>query len=151
MKYVKKYHPEEGYHKQGSRMIYHRPTSIIEDFNRSGGTNIFWHVRDNTNNIHGSISLLEENGHLEISNFYVSKPLRGNGVGKFLLKTMIDISRMRGYKNVYLTSRRKGGTETALHLFESFGFKEITDIDELNKIIRPEYQSPRTIAMVLIF
>lgn len=150
----------EGYAQQGSRMAYHRTHSLAETFKAvldNPITNALYFVFDESKGkIIGSISLLQnENGLLEISDFYLSKTLRREatdpkiGLGKYLFSQMLSIVSNLGQKEVFLTSRRKGGFEQAINLYKQFGFKEITEIDEVNRLVRPEYRSPRTIAMLL--
>ncbi|MFJ3959148.1 GNAT family N-acetyltransferase [Arthrobacter sp. NPDC090010] len=46
--------------------------------------------------------------------------MRGHGIGRLLLATMIDIAIDRGFRSLELTSRPS--RETALRLYESLGF-----------------------------
>lgn len=148
----------EGYGQQGSRMAFHRTKSIIETFkavlNDPHNNALFFAIDETTGDIMGSISVLQsENGLPEISDFYLSKNLRRDrtapkiGLAKYLFSQMLSFVNQLGHKEVFLTSRRKGGFEQALNLYSQFGFKEVND----DRIVRPEYRSPRTIAMLLTF
>ncbi len=151
---------DEGYGRQGSRMAFHRQKSINKTFlqvlNDPQRNALFFLMNTNTGDILGSISVLQaENGLPEISDFYLSKDLRRDstspkvGIGKYLFSQMLSFVSNLGYREVFLTSRRKGGFEQALNLYNQFGFKEVTKIDEISRLVRPEYQSARTIAMLL--
>ncbi|NGX57714.1 MAG: hypothetical protein K940chlam3_00608 [Chlamydiae bacterium] len=151
---------DEGYGHQGSRMAYYRPESLKRDFKKvlkDPEHNDFLLVTDEkSGEILGTISLLLcDNGLLELSNFYLAQELRREkdsdkiGLGKYLLSRMLCFSKEIGHNEVFLTSRRKGGFERALNLFTQFGFKEVTKPEEVNRLVRPEYQSSRTIPMVL--
>lgn len=150
----------EGYAHQGSRMAYHRPQSLAHDFKKvlcDSQHNAFMLVTDEkTGAILGSISLLQsDNGLPELSNFYLSEELRREsdsdkiGLGKYLLSNMLHFALVTGHHEVFLTSRRKGGFDRALNLFGQFSFKEVTQPAEINRLVRPEYQSQRTILMLL--
>jgi hypothetical protein len=150
----------EGYSQQGSRMAFHRAKSIAETFktvlNDPINNSILFVINERTKEIMGSISVLQsENGLPEISDFYLSKALRRDatspkiGIGKYLFAEMLSYVNKLGHKEVFLTSRRKGGFEQALNLYTQFGFKEVITKDEINRLVPPKYQSPRTIAMIL--
>ncbi len=151
---------DEGYGRQGSRMAFHRPKAIEADFKKvlnDPQNNDFLFVLDEkTGEIMGSISLIQcENGLPEISDFYLSKKLRREvkspkvGLAKYLFSRMLSFVNNLGLKEVFLTSRRKGGFEQALNLYAQFGFKEVTKAEDINLLVRPEYQSARTIPMLL--
>src|SRR5437870_1038092 len=60
----------------------------------------------------------------ELQRMFLKKEARGKGIGKKLLAMCIADARELGYKQVYLESFSK--METALHLYESFGFERIS-------------------------
>jgi|SRR6056297_1192264 len=53
--------------------------------------------------------------------FLLEKDLRGKGIGKKLMNTLIEFAKDKDYKNIYLWT--VGFLDTARHIYEKFGFE----------------------------
>jgi DNA-binding MarR family transcriptional regulator/GNAT superfamily N-acetyltransferase len=72
----------------------------------------------------GTIALLHLNNHdCEISKMTVAKDFRGRNIGKYLLSYAMDRARLNQYQNIILYANHR--LESALHIYEKFGFIEI--------------------------
>lgn len=59
--------------------------------------------------------------------FILEKEFRGQGLGKMLIKEWMDFYREKGYSGAYLYTT--SGLDPAVHLYESFGFRKISEKD----------------------
>ncbi|REG96069.1 GNAT family N-acetyltransferase [Flavobacterium aquicola] len=86
------------------------------------GGMIFYAQYDNK--IVGTVSLLKiDNATFELSKMAVSDGNQGLGIGKKLLEHCLNKAKAKGIQKLILYSNRK--LLPAIHLYESFGFKEI--------------------------
>lgn len=84
-------------------------------------TGEFYVVRNPEYKIVGSGALLQVNSDIcELKKFYLGPSVRGQGVGRDLLKFLISRARTAGYKTVVLQTRRE--MASAIKLYEEFGF-----------------------------
>ena len=63
----------------------------------------------------------------EMQKLYLSEPLRGKGTGREMVIFIIGRARDMGYKKMYLETHSR--LESAIHLYEKCGFKEIEKPD----------------------
>ena len=61
-----------------------------------------------------------ENDTCELVKMYLSKPIRGIGLGKTLLQKCIDEAKLQGYKKIYLETMAE--LKLAIPMYEKFGF-----------------------------
>lgn len=59
--------------------------------------------------------------------FILEKEFRGNGLGRILMKEWMDYYLEKGYSGAYLYTT--SGLDTAVHLYESFGFHKVSEKD----------------------
>ncbi len=82
-------------------------------------------VNTNTNQIVGTFGLFPVNEKIcELRKMYLSKEVRGKGLGKSILNTAINKARDKHYKKIILETISP--LTTAISLYKQFGFKEIT-------------------------
>ena len=67
----------------------------------------------------------------ELKAMYLSKELRGKGLGHKLLDIAVQYSKEKGYKRMVLDSMSK--YESALRLYEKYGFRRISRYNDNNK------------------
>lgn len=83
----------------------------------------FW-VAVEAGRVEGAIAIdgeqVEQKG-VHLRWFIVSDTLRGQGIGRQLLKLALDFCRDKGYQHIYLWTFE--GLDSARHLYESLGFK----------------------------
>jgi len=70
-----------------------------------------------------------------IADFYVDEYLRNRGFGHKLMEQALKICRVYDLHTIYLQVARKN--KLAIHLYKSFGFKEIKP-DDLNILTGPD-------------
>ena len=93
------------------------------------GGEIFMAMRHNE--AVGCCALLpQSNGTYEISKMTVMESLRGQGLGKQLLRRTISYAKERGVARLYLETNLK--LRDAIHLYESMGFQHVPN-DRLQK------------------
>jgi len=87
--------------------------------NRGG---IFELIEDADGNLLGTVGLYPMSAEtVELRKMYFSKQLRGRGIGQKTLRRMIEISREKGFRKIYLETARI--LKEAVHLYEKFGFQ----------------------------
>jgi putative acetyltransferase len=87
--------------------------------NRGG---IFDLIEDADGNLLGTVGLYPMSAKtVELRKMYFSKQLRGRGIGQKTLRRMIEISREKGFRKIYLETARV--LKEAVHLYEKFGFQ----------------------------
>jgi putative acetyltransferase len=87
--------------------------------NRGG---IFDLIEDADGNLLGTVGLYPMSAEtVELRKMYFSKQLRGRGIGQKTLRRMIEISREKGFRKIYLETARV--LKEAVHLYEKFGFQ----------------------------
>lgn len=99
-------------------------SGLVEFINRyDDNQDGFW-VAVEAGRVEGSIAIdgeqVEQKG-VHLRWFIVSDALRGQGIGRQLLKLAIDFCRDKGYQRIYLWTFE--GLDSARHLYESLGFK----------------------------
>lgn len=57
--------------------------------------------------------------------FILAKECRGTGLGRLLMKEWIDYFRQQAYAGAYLYTT--SGLDAAVHLYESFGFRKVSE------------------------
>src|SRR5699024_3627065 len=73
----------------------------------------------------GTVSLLKINDKVfELGKMGVSSAYQGKGIGKRLLTYALDVAQQQNIQRLILFSDRK--LAPALHLYEKYGFKEVT-------------------------
>ena len=73
----------------------------------------------------GTASLLKmEDGVYELGKMAVTESAQGLGIGKILIENCLKIAREKGIPKLVLYSNTK--LKSAIHLYEKYGFKEIT-------------------------
>jgi ribosomal-protein-alanine N-acetyltransferase len=77
---------------------------------------------------------------MQIHNFAVHPEHRGRGVGRWLLRTTLEIGARRGARSAFLEVRQSNWS--ALHLYRSVGFQTVS-------VRRDYYSRPREDALVL--
>lgn len=78
----------------------------------------------------GCVALRELNpGLAEVKRMFVLPDYQGNGIGRQLLETLIQLARSRRYRRLYLDTL--GSFGTALALYHRFGFRETTPLVKL--------------------
>ena len=78
-------------------------------------------LEDETGTIVGTIGLYPLDAEtIELRKMYFAPAIRGRGIGKEMLRRMIDASRELGYKRIYLETATV--LKEAVGLYESFGF-----------------------------
>lgn len=87
----------------------------------------FWCVLDDKQNVCGTIAIRPRLDFFEIRRFFVLKKKCNKGIGQKLLSTAIEYAIDNKYKILRAATLLKG--ETAQHIFEKFGFKNITRYD----------------------
>jgi amino-acid N-acetyltransferase len=89
------------------------------------------------NSIHGCGALHEfENGMAEVAGIAVAANYRKSGIGDAIVRHLISVGRMKGYKTLFLL------TTQALDWFYHFGFVDGT-VDELPPTKRDHYNKKR--------
>ncbi len=82
-------------------------------------------VNTNTNQLVGTFGLFPVSENIcELRKMYLSKEVRGKGLGKSILNTAINKAREKHYKKIILETISP--LTTAIYLYKQFGFKEIT-------------------------
>ena len=72
----------------------------------------------------GSAALMNEGeGKFELAKMAVTSIHRGKGIGKLLIKTCLEKAKQVGAKKLSLFSNHQ--LRTAIHLYESFGFRHV--------------------------
>jgi ribosomal protein S18 acetylase RimI-like enzyme len=72
----------------------------------------------------GTIALLHHSDQVcEISKMTVAKNYRGQNIGKFLLESIINQAKQKSYGYIILYANSK--LESAIHLYEKFGFYRV--------------------------
>ncbi|MCB0330695.1 MAG: GNAT family N-acetyltransferase [Bdellovibrionales bacterium] len=144
----------EGYRNQGTRMWDYREKHAVvatelELAQKPGNSMVL--VKSCRGGVLGMAALLDrEDGRpAEVLDVFLEADLRGRdlGLGRWLIANMIEAGVERGDESIYLRSRRKGGFEAAVHLYERFGFQEVTG--ERGDFLAGDFKSPRTIVMEL--
>ena len=93
----------------------------VEEIINKGGK-IFYAQLDNT--ILGTVSLIKINDTtFELSKMAVTEKAQGLGIGRLLIDFCIEEAQKLGVQKIILYSNRQ--LKSALHLYESVGFKEI--------------------------
>ncbi|MBU0756750.1 MAG: GNAT family N-acetyltransferase [Nanoarchaeota archaeon] len=112
---------------------------IEENYIKDGG--IFWLALDN-NTVIGTIAL--RNYGLSrglVKRMYVKKEYRRQGIGKRLMKTLLDFARKNNYTKLYLGTTED--MEDAIRFYSKMGFKKIKslpkDIPECRGTVFFEY------------
>ena len=76
---------------------------------------------DNDNNVFGTVGLKKiNNDTVELKAFYLHKDLRGKGLGKRMLDTVVSEAKGLGYSSIVLDSMSK--YKAAQRLYEKVGF-----------------------------
>lgn len=93
----------------------------VEEIINKGGK-IYYALHDNE--IIGTVSLLKMNATtFELSKMAVTEKAQGLGIGRLLIEFCIEEAQKHGIQKLILYSNRQ--LKSALHLYQSFGFKEI--------------------------
>jgi len=93
----------------------------VEEIINKGGKIFYAQYLDE---IIGTVSLLKINTNtFELSKMAVTEKVQGLGIGRQLIEFCIEEAQKHGIQKLILYSNRQ--LKTALHLYESFGFKEI--------------------------
>lgn len=71
----------------------------------------------------------EGDGTFELRKMYFLPELRGRGMGKKLLRVLLDVARQKGALRLRLETNRKMGR--AIALYEAFGFRALADADPI--------------------
>jgi putative acetyltransferase len=81
-------------------------------------------VQTETNQIVGTFGI-HPMGHeiCELRKMYLQKDVRGQGLGKFILDSAIQIAREKHYKKIFLETISP--LTAAISLYKKFGFKEV--------------------------
>ncbi len=83
---------------------------------------IFWIVRDSENELVGTMALSEINERAcELRKMYLSKLVRGKGLGKFMMEHCISIAKKKNYSTILLET--DGVLKEAINLYRNFGFE----------------------------
>jgi putative acetyltransferase len=81
-------------------------------------------VNINTNNIVGTFGLFPITKNIcELRKMYLTKEVRGKGLGKFILKTVTGVAKEKHYKKIVLETISV--LTVAISLYKQYGFKEI--------------------------
>jgi putative acetyltransferase len=82
-------------------------------------------VKNNINEIAGTFGLFSYSPEIcELRKMYLAKAFRGNGLGKIMLATAIEIARGKKYKKIFLETISP--LTAAISLYRRHGFREIT-------------------------
>lgn len=96
------------------------------------------------NSIHGCGALHEfEDGMAEVAGIAVGANYRKSGIGDAIVRHLISVGRMKGYKKLFLL------TTQALDWFYQFGFEDGT-VDELPKSKREHYNQKRNSRILML-
>lgn len=108
----------------------------LSDIERSyfSGNGFFGVVVDvNTNEVVGTIGLFaEETVTGELRKMYIKKDCRHVGLGRFMLNTILDIAREKGFKKIYLETISP--LKIAIALYKSVGFQAVQPREISNRV-----------------
>ncbi len=98
---------------------------IEEHYLNRGG--VFEILEDKKGNIVGTVGLYPvDEKTIELRKMYFDKSIRGQGLGKEMLRKMIETSRRLGYEKLFLETASP--LVEAIGLYKSFGFKPVDGI-----------------------
>ena len=154
----------QGFHQQGSRMMYWRFDDIASHVKKAMENPLrhqYWVVRDTeSGKIVGttSVDLGSSRKPAQLEDVFLLPEVRrlkedGDiGLGKWLIAKAINRAAMNERSSIYLTTRAAGGFEAAVNLYERFGFKRVdpgSDKQRYETLVPKKFRSPRTLAMEL--
>ena len=92
-------------------------------------------IANYNNKLAGCVGLLRENSEVSImKRLYVRPEFRGFGIGRSLVKTTIEHSRLSGYKVMRLHTNLL--LNAAINLYKSLGFEEVSHNEEYPEEIK---------------
>ncbi|MBY0449208.1 MAG: GNAT family N-acetyltransferase [Cyanobacteria bacterium] len=154
----------QGFHQQGSRMMYWRFDDISSHVKQAIENPLkhqYWVVRDkDTQKIMGttSVDLGSSRKPAQLEDVFLLPEMRRKredgdiGLGKWLIAKAINRAAINDRKSIFLTTRAAGGFEAAVDLYERFGFKRVdpgSDRQRYETLVPKKFRSPRTLAMEL--
>jgi GNAT superfamily N-acetyltransferase len=105
-----------------------------------GGGHIYFAAHPQTGDVLGCCALLAmEGGCFEVAKMAIAEPLRGQGLGKQMLRAIIDAARKLGARRLYLVTHHS--LKNAIGLYELEGFVHL----------RPEDAPPSSYARATVF
>ncbi|MFT5618392.1 MAG: putative acetyltransferase [Arenicella sp.] len=87
-----------------------------------GSRNFFWIVQNSENELVGTMALAELNEkECELRKMFLSKSVRGKGLGKFMVGQSISVARKLNYSTILLETDCV--LKEAMNLYRNFGFE----------------------------
>ena len=97
---------------------------IETNYIKRGG--IFELLEDSEGNLLGTAGLYPlDDKKIELRKMYFDKSLRGRGLGKLILKRLIEEAKRRGFRQIYLETNSV--LKEAIHLYRKFGFEPVEE------------------------
>ena len=97
------------------------PDALIEQIN--GGYEYFLISYDYT--FAGFAGVHEEGESLFLSKLYVHKDFRGKKIGSYMFQKLVELSKLRGLKKIWLTCNRNN--VDTLAIYEHLGFQKVRE------------------------
>jgi putative acetyltransferase len=94
----------------------------VESHYPKDSRSIFWIVYNSENELVGTMALAKMDEHkCELRKMYLSKSVRGKGLGKFMLKQAVLVAKKLNYTTILLET--DGVLKEAINLYRNFGFE----------------------------
>ncbi len=101
-------------------------TSLVEFYNQYDLQNDkVWVVEDQGRMVGFLLLMHRSNNQAQLRYFILEKKYRGMGLGRKLIGEWMDFYREKAYTGAYLYTT--SGLDSAVHLYESFGFRKVSE------------------------